>query len=270
MKRKFLLPILSVCMVVALVSVGFAAWLITGNDTTGATGNFVTYDVSNNYFTVTATPANGTENDIVFGQSGTFENAWLTAEGVDPEKLTATFTITITPDVPFAAASEGIDERNVASVLGSNNKVKITLDGKSEAETPDTTTQEKFATALQNNYLAQPTMSCTYGATGSETTIGSGDTTWATGVVIELPAAAFTIAEDYKTATATVTVKFAWGSAFTPAGENQVPVNPYTYFNGLENIKANRDTATTALDALNALNDATYYLHLAVAAPANA
>lgn len=53
MKRKFLLPILSVCMVVALVSVGFAAWLITGSDTTDtAGGQFVTKEVSNEFFTV--------------------------------------------------------------------------------------------------------------------------------------------------------------------------------------------------------------------------
>ncbi len=256
MKRKFLLPILSVCMVAALVSVGFAAWLITGNDTTDAQGSFVTYDVSNNYFTVTATTAAEADKTITFGKpvdtdaaeegyqapSTTYD--WLSMEDVDEENLTVTFTITITPEVAFDT-SVG---RDVAKLLNGAS-VQVTLNGLAANGT--STTAEKYAAAVENGVIDYPTLSC-----------GSGNTNKATdmtaGAVIKLAAGDFTVAANGINATATVTVTFAWGTNG----------NPYTYYNGLENNSTNRTAATNALNLVNALNGANYYLHLAVVAPA--
>lgn len=249
MKRKFLLPILSVCMVVALVSVGFAAWLITGNDTSDtATGNFVTYDVENDYFTVTVDPATGENGEIVFGKPASetttppLEHDWFKFDAAtEVEKLTATFTVTITPDVVFSS------EHTVTKILNGAS-VQVTLNGLAANGT--STTAEKYAAAVENGVIDYPTLSC-----GSEKTNKAENMT--TGAVIKLAANDFTVAADKKTATATVTVTFAWGNNG----------NPYTYYNGVANTQENRHAATTALGLVNALYNQSYYLHLAVVQP---
>lgn len=245
MKRKFLLPILSVCMVAALVSVGFAAWLITGNDTEGASGQFVTYGVDNDYFSVKATDDNEATK-ITFGKNGTPTSPWLTVDGVADQVLSKTFTITITPDVAFSS------EHTVTKILNGDS-VQVTLNGLAAGQTAETegTTAKKYAAAVENGVIDYPTLSC-----GSENTNKA--TNMTTGAVIKLAADDFTVAEgDKKTATATVTVTFAWGNNG----------NPYTYYNGLTNTPENRLAATTALGLVNALNNQSYYLHLAVVQP---
>lgn len=243
MKKKFLLPILSVCMVVALVSVGFAAWLITGNDATEGRGQFVTYDVQNNYFSVTAHAKDTTK--ITFGKDGSPSDPWLTVTDVADQVLTKKFTITITPEVPFA---EG---RDVSTLLGTD-VVKVKLSGlaKNETATTEGTTAKLYADAVYNGILGNPSIES--GSIKSTT----GDLT--AGVEISLPATSFAVQADDKTATAEVTVTFAWGSNG----------NPYTYYNGLENNQANRKAATDALGFVKLLNEKTYYICLEVGANA--
>ena len=233
MKRKFLLPILSVCMVVALVSVGFAAWLITGNDTEDASGQFVTYGVDNDYFSVKATDDNEATK-ITFGKDGAPTSPWLTVDKVADQVLSKTFTITI-----------------IDKILGGNS-VQVTLNGLAVGETAETadTTAKKYAAAVNNGVIAYPTLS---GGSGNEVTA----TDMTAGAVIKLAANDFTVATDNTKATATVTVTFAWGNNG----------NPYTYYNGVANNQENRLAATAALGLVNALNDAYYYLHLAVVQP---
>lgn len=237
MKRKYLLPIIATCMAVAVLAVGFAGWLITGHTATDtATGNFKTYDVSNNYFTVTIDATEpGTTDKIVFGRPDgePSPTAWLEYEDVDQEDLVANFTVTITPDVAFNPTADATS-RDVAAVLGTDNVV-VTL------ELP-----EVFKTAQTAKYVGGVTMKA-----GSIS---------ATDLTLELPANAFTIVADdegvNKTATCAITVEFSWG-------ENG---NPYTYYNGLPNTPDNRTAATTLLDAVHDLNEATYTLSLSVGA----
>jgi|GEM_PF-6749511 len=233
MKRKYLLPIIATCMAVAVLAVGFAGWLITGHTATDtATGNFVTYDVSNNYFTVTIDPTTGESERIVFGrpEGEPSPTAWLEYEDVEVEDLVANFTVTIKPDVEFA---EG---RGVGEVLGTDNVVVVTL------ELP-----EEYTTAQGSGYVGGVTMKA-----GSITQ---------TDLTLELPANAFTITADgedaNKTATCAITVTFSWGANG----------NPYTYYNGLGeegNTYENRTAATALLTAVHALNTKTYTLSLSV------
>ncbi len=279
MKRKFLLPILSVCMVVALVSVGFAAWLITGNDTSDtATGNFVTYDVSNDYYTVTIDPVTATEKDgegnitkkgtdlVIFGKPAattpTPAYDWFKFDAnTETEQLMATFTVTITPDVAFATG------RTVETLLGTDS-VQVTLSGLANGETSTTenTTATKYAAAVTNGILALPTWTA---VTDKITPVAGGNMT--DGISVKLNASAFTIynnsenpddANNNKYATATVTLTYAWGQY----GDNSTAENPYFHFNRTANGSEIRTKATTALNTLNALNKATYYLRLAVVA----
>lgn len=236
MKRKYLLPIIATCMAVAVLAVGFAGWLITGHTATDtATGNFVTYDVSNKYFTVTIKETvDGTPEKIVFGRPEGEPNptAWLEYEDVEVEDLVANFTVTIRPDVEFDTAAE----RDVEAVLGTDNVVVVTL------ELP-----EEYTTAQGSGYVGGVTMKA-----GSITQ---------TDLTLELPADAFTITADgedaNKTATCAITVTFSWGANG----------NPYTYYNGLGeegNTYENRTAATALLTAVHDLNTKTYTLSLDV------
>lgn len=242
MKRKYLLPIIATCMAVAVLAVGFAGWLITGHTATDtAEGNFVTYDVSNNYFTVTIKETvDGTPEKIVFGRPADADNTgWLEYEDdVQVEDLTANFTVTIDPDVDFNPAAE--PARDVAAVLGTGNVVVVTL-----------TLPEAYTTAQTANYVGGVTMKA-----GSITQ---------TDLTLELPASAFTITADgedaNKTATCEITVTFSWGSATNSQ-------NPYTYYNGLGeegNTYENRTAATTLLQEVYKLNATKYTLRLSVA-----
>ena len=250
MKKKFLLPILSVCMVVALVSVGFAAWLITGHHTEDAQGQFVTYDVSNEYFKVTVTPtgAGANENKIVFGKPATATvnptTNWFQFDSdVGNASLSVTFTITIDADVDFVA-----DSFTPATVLRSNKiKLKLTETPKTPAASTD---YNKFDTAKGSNYVTAPTFKINDADTNATVT----GATMADGYTIELQANDFAIGVD-KNATATVAVTFAWGSAFGSQ-------NPYVYYNGLAGgaNDTNRQAAQTAMHALYGLNNTTYYV----------
>ena len=250
MKKKFLLPILSVCMVVALVSVGFAAWLITGNDTTGATGSFVTHDIDNEYFTAKAVLKTGSNEKIVFGKPASptpSASGWFSFGDTDgQENLTATFVITVKAE----------QAANIDKILGSNS-IKVTLteeNGGSKFDSAKDTTNSK-------RYVGYPKLN-------------SGDlaTSLATGgAIITLAKADFTIDTENGTATADVTVTFTWGDYFT---KDDVVVNPYTYFNGLsftgegETLakakKAARDEASKVMKAIHTLNGTKYDITLTV------
>lgn len=237
MKRKYLLPIIATCMAVAVLAVGFAGWLITGHTATDtATGNFVTHDVSNNYFTVTIKETvDGTPEKIVFGRPADADNTgWLEYEvDVQVEDLTANFTVTIDPDVDFNPAAE--PARDVAAVLGTGNVVVVTL-----------TLPEAYANAKTAGYVGGVTMAATKGTYDDNA------------LTLELPADAFTIADgDNTKATCAITVTFSWGSK--TEGNN-----PYTYYKTQENNEGNRTAATNLLTAVKKLNAETYTLRLSV------
>lgn len=238
MKRKYLLPIIATCMAVAVLAVGFAGWLITGH-TVGeeAEGNFVTYDVSNNYFTVTIAPTDGNAEEIVFGHPGGTESpdAWLKYQNVNQEDLEAEFTVTIRPDVAFNTAPEvgrGVEEVLGTDDSGTDNVVVVTL-----------TLPAEYTNAQTAGYVGAVTMAATNGTYKNN--------------ALTLPANAFTITADgedvNKTATCKIKVTFSWGTNG----------NPYTYYNGLGeegNTPENREAAGDLLEAVYKLNsDAVKY-----------
>lgn len=226
MKKKFLLPILSVCMVVALVSVGFAAWLITGNDTSGAQGNFVTHDVTNEYFTASASTADG---KIEFGKgTATTTNGtpWFNFDGDSQEKLTATFTVKVTPDVA----------ENLDTVLGKNN-IKVTLKAQDNA----------YDNAVTKGIVAYPEIAC--GETNKATAENL-----VTGVSITLTKTNFNASGE-----ATVTVTFKWG-----ANGNPYTYYNNTYETAKVAGQTVRSNATTALNTLHELSNDKYDIALEV------
>lgn len=96
MKRRTLTLMICLLSVLSLVSVGFASWIITANDTEDVTGNIQIETVTDNrVFIVESTTGAGIEasNDIVFGAPETpetFANPWFTHKEMATENLSAT------------------------------------------------------------------------------------------------------------------------------------------------------------------------------------
>lgn len=80
----------------AVVSTGFAAWVISGGDAQETTGTIKADTVSNSYHTIKLGEANKTE--INFGapaEDDTVTNPWLKNTSMGQEKLLAEFTFTV-------------------------------------------------------------------------------------------------------------------------------------------------------------------------------
>lgn len=98
MKKKLFIPLIAALLTIGLTSVGFAAWVITGEKTADAGGDFTVYTVDEQYVEMTATAS----EKPVFGHPSTMtnQNAWLkfdtSATGDETEDLTVTLTIRIT------------------------------------------------------------------------------------------------------------------------------------------------------------------------------
>lgn len=80
----------------AVVSTGFAAWVISGGDTKQTSGTITADSVSESYHTITFTSTD--KNKINFGAPEndiTVKNPWLTNDSMGQEKLLAQFTFTV-------------------------------------------------------------------------------------------------------------------------------------------------------------------------------
>lgn len=94
MKRKLIAPLVALLLCVGMVSVGFAAWVITNEATeTVDSGDFTVYKVENNSITIGVT---FTDNTITFGSATkTASGNWLTLNDGAAEDLTATVVVKI-------------------------------------------------------------------------------------------------------------------------------------------------------------------------------
>lgn len=97
MKRKTLSIMLCILTCLALIGVGFAAWIITKPDQGEATGNVQAYGVTDERYELTVTTT-GAQN-IIFGtdSTGLADDAtiWLKSDGIDNQSLEAVFEFTI-------------------------------------------------------------------------------------------------------------------------------------------------------------------------------
>ena len=289
MKRKFLLPILSVCMVVALVSVGFAAWLITGSDTSDtAQGSFVTSESRNEFFTVTVDPYDGsgvaaTNPTIVFGkQSGYTKNStdwFVPGDDVADQSLEAQFLVAITPDDKNflkkgtgEGAQDGILEKYEIKVtlqeLVESNSAKfdaLLAEDKTnigtKVKTEDGKTVRDGEPKSNCAYIAQPTFKAsTYTNYAGDVTMDdispSSGSKLTAGYVLTLSGVNFKVAANGESASCIIKITFAWGDYFTfNNGTADEIVNPYVYFNKFDSKDAtavsSSGSGTTTQGALN-------------------
>lgn len=243
-KFSLAIKIASILTCVSVMAVGFASWLIL-KPATDATdvGSFTVYTVDESQLSFAISEADGT---VIFGKPATTNNTkWLKpSTAVATEDLSAGFTLTI-------SATNDVKLQEFADYA----YVKFA---------PKSGTLTAFETALTNETI-------TFEATGSATDI-------------TINAAAYDASKDYAvlaiplssvattSLTVTVNFNFGWGAHFTPAGENQVPVNPYTYYNGLNNgvyTEANAEDADTYLTYIAALAGGGYDVTVTLTNPAN-
>lgn len=233
MKKKFSLTLISILSVVVLVGVGFAAWIITTPSVEKQqTGTITASGVTDARYKLTATITNG---DIVFGKPSDYSDNnsdWFKpGDDVGKENLTATLTLTLTKPDGITGLEKTVFDNYLPETFTFTMKAK-----KSAGEGSSDDANGDFNQAVNQNHVKNPTIS--YG-TVSATPI-------TLGTAIEIAKNAFTKGEGADDVhTLTITITFAWGTAFTDATHT----NPYDYFN---NLGYSDDNAKKALE-LNAM-----------------
>ncbi len=244
MKKKFSLTLISILSVVVLVGVGFAAWIITTpNVEKKQTGTITASGVTDARYELTATITNGS---IVFGKPSTMNvnNAWFKPdENVGAENLTATLTLTLTD--PNGNAWD--DETVFKSYLPDTFTFTMNATKPGSGEETTVGANDDFNHAVSKNHVKNPTIS--YGAVSDTVTLGT---------AINIAKDAFTKGADNKY-TLTITITFAWGTAFTDATHT----NPYDYFNNLPYDDVNAKKALELNDMQGKINGISYVVTIA-------
>lgn len=227
--KKNLVMFTSVFASLAILSTGFAAWVISGGETNDKTtfGDVVIETVTDNRHKMTITQADGEiahTGKIVFGRPETQDNAsaWLKSDASDSvEKLSTFFKVTVTN-----AATANVDDIFTAHKLEE--------------------TTGAYTTAAEAGYVGK-LPSVEFVATVSDTvtatkTFTADSTTATSGVVY-------------------IRLKFSWGAHFGNT-------NPYIYYNAKgidEKVVGDTtagDDAVTSLTEVAKLKDAQFKLTL--------
>lgn len=253
MKKKFSLTLISILSVVVLVGVGFAAWIITTpNVEKKQTGTITASGVTDARYELTATITNGS---IVFGKPNGYDDSnsnnsdWFKPDkNVGAENLIATLTLTLTDPNGNAWDDETVFKSYLPDTFTfTMNAKKAAVEGSSDDANGD------FNQAVSQNYVKSPTIS--YGTVSA--------TPVTLGTAIEIKKSAFTKGADNKY-TLTITITFAWGTAFTDATHT----NPYDYFNNLPYDDVNAKKALELNDMQGKINGISY--EVTIASKANA
>lgn len=245
MKKKFSLTLISILSVVVLVGVGFAAWIITTpNVEKKQTGTITASGVTDARYELTATITNGS---IVFGKPNDYKgnsSDWFKPDiDVGDEDLTATLTLTLTdPD------GNAWDDETVFNTY-LPDKFTFTMNATKPGSGEETTVgaNDDFNHAVSKNHVKNPTIS--YGAVSDTVTLGT---------AINIAKDAFTKGADNKY-TLTITITFAWGTAFTDGTH----ANPYDYFNSLGYSDTNAGKALELNDMQGKINGISYVVKIA-------
>lgn len=221
-RSKMIAASIAILSSAAVVSTGFAAWVISGGESKPVEGTITADAITNSYHSIRGNITWGTgekAGSIAFGAPATMDNnnAWLkNINNPLTEKLEAVATFTV----------ENVNDGETDLIES------VTM--------IETDTESKYAKISdaegKNGYVcALPTYK-----------EGSTPTTDA-GIYLE---AGERNASD-KTITYTMTVRFAWGKYFT---KGDATVNPYIFFNEKPKKSANFSEATKVLGAIYDLN----------------
>ena len=235
------IKIASILSAVAILSVGFANWLIVNiqpEQTVDQAGSFTVYSVENKEVTYSTSWSNA---NIIFGAPSDTEKAMIT-EGI---------TIWFKPDSSMSSA-------NLVATL------ELTITNVSELSSFDVTfavdenDKSAFEGAIDGS-IGTPTVKWYLGSGDSKTEKGTANYSTTNGnAIISMPVNASNIVGSGSNNSCTVTVEFifSWGTDFGG-------VNPYVHFNNTMTYSAeNAATASAAMGELLALNAMNYKVTL--------
>lgn len=253
MKKKFSLTLISILSVVVLVGVGFAAWIITTPKVEEKqTGTITASGVTDARYILKAEITN---ESIVFGKPSGYDynsagsSDWFKpGRDVGDENLTATLTLTLTDPNGNAWDDETVFKSYLPDMFTFTMDVK-----KAAGEGSSVDAKDDFNQAVSQKYVENPTIS--YTASG-EATATTKNVTF--GTPIDIAKSAFTKGADNKY-TLTITIAFAWGTAFTDATHT----NPYDYFNNLPYDDVNAKKALELNDMQGKINGISYEVKIA-------
>lgn len=226
-RSKMIAASIAILSSAAVVSTGFAAWVISGGEEQHVSGNITADSVSNNFHEIVFANE-GNDAEVFFGGPSQEEqkanpSAWLTTlVGSKVEDLEASFSFTVSG---LTSA-----ETNPSNLFKSITLTESTTTG-------DETKYSTYAETGGKRYLADlPKYDVS-----SKTAFDTGKPT---SVAIALQAK-----NDFAGGkqTFTVSIRFGWGTAF---GGN----NPFTFYNGMAKNSSNFSLANAALSELNKIN----------------
>lgn len=230
-RSKVIAASIAILSSAAVVSTGFAAWVISGGDSKEATGNITADAVINSIHTITL-DKEGNDGNVFFGAPTKMTNssAWLKNNTQDKqEDLTASFGFTV------AGLGSDVSGKKPSELFDS---AKFKLE--------ETTTDEasKYSKYSALNYLAALPAFDFKAKTSYDT-----DAKKDPGIYLVPGDYAAGSGDNYGTQHFTVTIQFGWGSEF--GGKN-----PYEYYNTTEmaNSAGARSEALTALNELKNIN----------------
>ena len=222
--------IASILSAVAILSVGFASWLIVSapENKTYSEGAFTVETVAMK--TAEFSEITVVDGTVVFGKGddpAETNYGWLKATNVGADDLSAQLTFTISTK----------DENNTSQLQLNEvlQKVTITLDTPTEFD------------SLVGNTLAAPTITYTYSTNVTETTEAADFTEGKVALDIDLSNV------DAISIEVTVDITFAWGT----------DGNPFTYYNSLQYTEQLGEEAFNVLNGVYGLKDAKYSVTIA-------
>lgn len=232
MKRKTLSLTLCLLTCLALIGVGFAAWVITYSDTASKSGNIKVETVETNEykFVILTESAQGFDFTAP-AHPDTFTNPWLTTTSSTKEVLSVSFDVKVVNNsAPESTKTKGI-QLSFKTHLEETGKPEVTVSFKVD-DTHSTNWSAVTSANLLKNFAI---------------TVVQKEFTEANGYVY------------------TITISTDWGTALEGK-------NPYNYYNAKDMTASNGKTpsatfakeAETNMNLIAALKDATYTLTLEI------
>lgn len=217
--KKNLVMFTSVFASLAILSTGFAAWVISGGDTNEETIGDITVDtVSDKRHTIKSIDCVDTANKgkIIFGHPADAKKGWLKNDNPDTvEKLVTVFKVTVSN--AEEAVVSNIFDQTIETGCGVTASAK---EGFVDAN---------YASAFEKGYVGElPTVQ--FVATESATTVATNFN--ADGSIF-------------------VRLEFKWGSEFTKEGLG-ANLNPYKYYNSFT-VTEKGDEANKVLGEMNTM-----------------
>lgn len=231
-RSKMIAASIAILSSAAVVSTGFAAWVISGGDSKEATGTITADTVSNSYHTITLGTANKTE--INFGapaDDNTVTNPWLKNNSMGQEKLLAEFTFTV-GNVKTGQDSPKDLFSSISLSAGADSTYKDASDKGLVSVLPTSWAKEAFDTAPSYD-----------SKTGKGSAAG-----------IYLVKTSGTVTEAGAEFGFTLYIQFTWGQKFDGK-------NPFYFYNvGNKTASADGNSAKSNLDTVAAIKNVTFTL----------